>query len=593
MKKLLVNILILLPLLFGTAKMGAQVTMGADDAPQPFSVLELVAQYKTDTYGGLRLPQMDTDQRTELSDTYGTDPLFKGLMIYNTDYNCVEFWNSVKWISFCEGETPPTPPVPHFDVDPLILYFTYNQSGSGVAKFVTVDVFPAGWTHSISGANMSAFKVNPVGDTLEVYPINSNGGSTQLTATITITAGGESKTVRIIHDFAGSGHGTLPVAERSYVGAYWRAEQTGERIIRISGITGAENVGDWSASVVWMDSKWSAGDIVLDTDNLDATSLANRGINFGSVIANNLISDAEDHKLTSTAQSVSGTAANGGNIIFRIGLKSNFADYDEFSNPARYALVLITYNNGTKTQKIYLRQGEGADNVSEVTSPTNHAAVKWSPYNIGNYINVGNAGNIVDYPTKAGFFYQWSYEPSPSTPKPYSPDEPMAPPTWVIINSIAATPSFEGVCPAGYKVPDGGIGSGEQISLVYNASTNSSISTSTTSPWGYYADGYFDRRAIVTSATNETNSAVSVNNDDVAYRGKLVYNPTTNASLFLPASGYRTYTGGTLYSTGANGLYWSGTPNSTYAYHLYVYRGNVAVLDTYKSVGYSVRCVKE
>ena len=46
-----------LPLLFGTAELGAQVTMGADAAPKPFSVLELVSQYKTGTYGGLRLPQ--------------------------------------------------------------------------------------------------------------------------------------------------------------------------------------------------------------------------------------------------------------------------------------------------------------------------------------------------------------------------------------------------------------------------------------------------------------------------------------------------------------------------------------------------------
>jgi len=52
MKKLFLNILISLPLLFGTAKLGAQVSIGADKAPKPFSVLELVSQYKTGTYGG-------------------------------------------------------------------------------------------------------------------------------------------------------------------------------------------------------------------------------------------------------------------------------------------------------------------------------------------------------------------------------------------------------------------------------------------------------------------------------------------------------------------------------------------------------------
>jgi len=56
MKKFLVKSLVLLPLLLGTAKMGAQISIGADKAPKPLSVLELVSQYKTDTYGGLRLP---------------------------------------------------------------------------------------------------------------------------------------------------------------------------------------------------------------------------------------------------------------------------------------------------------------------------------------------------------------------------------------------------------------------------------------------------------------------------------------------------------------------------------------------------------
>ena len=57
MKKLSLQLLVSLPLLFGTAKLGAQVSIGADKAPKPFSVLELVSQYKTDTYGGLRLSQ--------------------------------------------------------------------------------------------------------------------------------------------------------------------------------------------------------------------------------------------------------------------------------------------------------------------------------------------------------------------------------------------------------------------------------------------------------------------------------------------------------------------------------------------------------
>ena len=102
MKKHFLNIVILLPLLFGTAKMGAQVTMGADKAPKPFSVLELVSQYKTNTHGGLRLPQMTTVQRDALGDFTSVTDAY-GLMIYNTTVNCVEYWNSKKWVSLCTG----------------------------------------------------------------------------------------------------------------------------------------------------------------------------------------------------------------------------------------------------------------------------------------------------------------------------------------------------------------------------------------------------------------------------------------------------------------------------------------------------------
>ncbi len=33
--------------------------------------------------------------------------LAKGLTIYNTTNNCLEFWSETKWIATCEGETPP------------------------------------------------------------------------------------------------------------------------------------------------------------------------------------------------------------------------------------------------------------------------------------------------------------------------------------------------------------------------------------------------------------------------------------------------------------------------------------------------------
>jgi hypothetical protein len=81
--------------------LSAQVTIGADVAPKPFSVLELMGQYETGTYGGLRLPQLTTVERDAIMGLSSPDA--KGLTIYNTTTNCIEFWNGTAWKSLCDG----------------------------------------------------------------------------------------------------------------------------------------------------------------------------------------------------------------------------------------------------------------------------------------------------------------------------------------------------------------------------------------------------------------------------------------------------------------------------------------------------------
>ncbi|NDV47842.1 hypothetical protein D0T49_12370 [Paludibacter sp. 221] len=78
----------------------AQVTIGADKAPETFSALEVVS-----TTGGFRLPQLTTDQRNALS-VSGKD-LAKGLTIYNTTTNCTDTWNGTAWISNCGDNVAP------------------------------------------------------------------------------------------------------------------------------------------------------------------------------------------------------------------------------------------------------------------------------------------------------------------------------------------------------------------------------------------------------------------------------------------------------------------------------------------------------
>ena len=104
MKKIFsLSILSVLLVVFSFGKLSAQVTIGADVAPKPSSVLELHGQYKSGIYGGLRLPQLTTLERNAITGL--TAPEAKGLMIFNTDINCAEVYNGTAWKSLCNGGT--------------------------------------------------------------------------------------------------------------------------------------------------------------------------------------------------------------------------------------------------------------------------------------------------------------------------------------------------------------------------------------------------------------------------------------------------------------------------------------------------------
>jgi len=63
--------------------------------------------------------------------------------------------------------------------------------------------------------------------------------------------------------------------------------------------------------------------------------------------------------------------------------------------------------------------------------------------------------------------------------------------------------------------------------------------------------------------------------------------------LFLPATGFRDVSGGSLGDVGTFGLYWSSTPSSILAYTLAFYSGNFYLSSSNRAFGFSVRCVAE
>ncbi len=80
--------------------LNAQVAIGNEEAPQPFSLLEIMTVNQD---GGLRLPQLTTAERDALDLSSNPDKA-KGLLIYNKDNDCLEYWNLTKWVSLCNGD---------------------------------------------------------------------------------------------------------------------------------------------------------------------------------------------------------------------------------------------------------------------------------------------------------------------------------------------------------------------------------------------------------------------------------------------------------------------------------------------------------
>ena len=77
----------------------SQVTIGDKTVPHSFSLLEITT---VNQKGGLRLPQLTTAERNALNPSSNATE-GKGLVIYNTDNNCIEYWNLTKWVSLCKG----------------------------------------------------------------------------------------------------------------------------------------------------------------------------------------------------------------------------------------------------------------------------------------------------------------------------------------------------------------------------------------------------------------------------------------------------------------------------------------------------------
>lgn len=416
----------------------------------------------------------------------------------------------------------------------------------------------------------------------------------------------------------------------AYVGAFWKASQKGERLIRIP--VDAARAGDWDASVYWMDPSWNAGDIVFSTSGSD-----DPGINFNNASEapadmNNPTNDAL-YNVPGYVSSATGKAVAGaGNYIhFRVGLTSTYTPTE--SKPARYALIILRYNNRTKYHLIYVRQGEAPDYLmyptdANATGTRGTSSVRFSPYNttatnlgIQQYVQIAadrSNATFTDYPSQAGALFQWAV--TQNLRYAYNPVIPHgAPGSWwttgfpVAWNQAGLT--YES-CPQGYHRPNDGsvdagtannsdteIAASEIRQSLYSAPPKGESPASVRNvKWGFYADGFFDRRDHNNPSYGnygESNTAVSWQTKDVGYIGALFYNPVAgsprqHASLFIPAAGYRISNTGELEEAGGSAYILSSSTfdNANMWYLLALADSSPIQYNSSKASGMPLRCVR-
>jgi uncharacterized protein (TIGR02145 family)/uncharacterized repeat protein (TIGR02543 family) len=163
--------------------------------------------------------------------------------------------------------------------------------------------------------------------------------------------------------------------------------------------------------------------------------------------------------------------------------------------------------------------------------------------------NVDEPGTFADSPESTGMFYQWGSNIGWSSSDPLSATDGNN--TWRNLSETGTEwASANDPCPAGWRVPT----SGEIQSLL-------------------------DVGAGIWTKQNGINGRVF---------------GTSPNTIFLPAAGNRNYSNGGRYNNTVGGRYWINTQyDGNYVYYLYLGSTNAYTDNSYRSSGYSVRCVKK
>ena len=411
--------LLLAAILCAPFTISAQVTIGSNRAPSPWSVLDLCTR---EQQRALHNARVDTEQRNALMSNnldYWTEEEqleAQGLLIFNTDPpGCLEFWSGSRWVSLCESR------IPYMTVTPRAWVFAQP---SGNAHTFTVSTNVRGnieVTNLPDWANDITFNQTTRTFTITTTQQNPNHDPRD-NHTITVTVGNNVISQPVIISQMGTDAGRTAIHHSAYVGAFWRNDQRGERLIRMNNPV-ADSEWHAIATEDWIQLDTHVTVDMMVDGEYRPTRIRTIGAGAGNMgfFGDETSVIAEDHRLPDgnndiyvripnnpanptawTIEQRSGVARAGGqvsgtgNIVFRIGLDS-YNDNDE-TNPInarnrtpepvpgrlpgqeswgrepRWGQVIVVHSGGVHI--IWIRQGEDTAELMRVGDEGNTNALR-------------------------------------------------------------------------------------------------------------------------------------------------------------------------------------------------------------------------
>jgi len=528
----------LLLFLFFAPPLKAQVTIGKDTVAHKFSVLEL----RTDQLkggGGLRMPQLSTTDRETLLKSSKDSIDAKGLWIYNTTDNCLEFWNGTKWIGMCSDAEP--------------YYNTMAPDSVGITTFTNV---------------MYDFQHQ----TLQAY--YSGGIPTKYEWQVST----DSVTFTDIQDAPNSNFYTVPA---HYADNYQKdgIDSLFFRCI-LSNPQGSTTTAGLNILFINTSTPGYSYD-VISGDTIRYLTIQTANTNFPRRTMN-----IAHLNLGQSGKVVWIRDPNNAKIVTHIpddGALNDAGDLGDFYQWGRVAdghqkIVWKKDSNYIDTITPMTGDANATSALADISGPSSNLdgngqikddgndyygkfitpASYWANGNPNNLWGNGSGDN-----RRTGSDIPLSSPPPPPTTPPtslwtYQSNNPC-PDNW----SVPSSWNFFDICNDG------------------NGSTPSTLPTTSNSWSGGVIKGANTWQWWGTSTTNAIGGVIITNAD--------------GEKVFLPAAGYRTYNLALLSNAGRQGYYWSNSVNGTGAYYLLFNSGNVYPGNYLNSraAGFSVRCVSE